>query len=172
MFRLWSQHAVARYSGPASDIEGRAIPMPAASRADSDRILEFWLRARQWGWGFRWALLIEAPDTGDADARLDWFAGHIGYNAVGQDAEIAYHLDPAHWGNGYMSEAMALALAWAFDHPVPALRSELVAAYIEPENAPSVALVERFGFTGTADVTDGARRYELSRGVWRNAQVE
>ena len=55
MYRLWSSPEVCRYAGSAQDWEGRPIPLPAESAADSDRIIEFFARMRAEGRGGRWA---------------------------------------------------------------------------------------------------------------------
>lgn len=150
MFRVWSNEAVIRYSGPIIDYDGRPIATPARTPADSDKILTFWLKASDAGWGFRWAVCIEPTNR---------FVGHIGFNSLGRYSEIAYHLHPEVWGQGVMSRAMELALGWAFGQPA----CVAVEAYIESENAASIKLVERFAFRATREFHDGARRHVLKR---------
>lgn len=58
-------------------------------------------------------------------------------------AELGYILDRRHWGRGLMSEAMATVLAYAFD----TLDLHRLEADTDPENAASLALLEKFGFT-------------------------
>ena len=57
-------------------------------------------------------------------------------------AEVAYVFGPAHWGNGYATEATI----WLLD----ALRTDGVTTFwatVVPDNHASVALLERLGFT-------------------------
>ena len=70
-------------------------------------------------------------------------------------AEIGYALASSHWGCGYASEAMRLALQHAFG----ALALRRLEADIDPRNAASCRLVERLGF----------RREGLLRARWKVA---
>ena len=146
MFDLWSDPDVCRYSGIVSDYEGKQLPMPAATIAVSDKIVDFWQRASADGWGFRWAIL--EPETYTP-------IGIVGFNGLGLASEIAYHLHPAHWGKGFMSEAVTAAVDWRLARGGCA---ELE-AFIDPANERSIALAERLGFCGTDIVVEGARRY-------------
>jgi len=147
MFELWSAPAVCEHAGPAVDLEDRAIALPATSRAASDALLAYWLARREAGTGFRWAL--RRRDTGA-------FAGAIGFNALGARAELAYHLVPRHWGQGLAGEAAGLALAWAF-----ASGADAVDAFVEPDNARSILLLERLGFEASEDLHEGLLHYRL-----------
>lgn len=147
MFRLWSHPDVCRHAGPVSDYDGTALSMPAAAPAVSDKIIDFWLRAAADGWGFRWAL---------EERKNGVFLGILGFNALGPTGEIAYHLDPDHWGQGYMSEAGERACRWA-----AAEGWRRMDAFIEPENKRSVGLAERLGFRRVEKGPDGTDRYTL-----------
>lgn len=147
MYALWSDAAVCEYSGTVTDYDRVVITMPAASAAESDRIIDFWLRAAADGWGFRWAVILE-----DGDA----FAGSVGFNSLGATSEIAYHLLPAFWGQGIMSEASQAAIAWRRDRSPAAIE-----AFVDPANAPSIALAERLGLVATDELSEGARRYVM-----------
>ena len=57
-------------------------------------------------------------------------------------AEVGYALAPGHWGHGYATEGLRLAIAFAFD-TVGLARLE---ADIDPRNVPSCRVVERVGF--------------------------
>ncbi|MFD0739228.1 GNAT family N-acetyltransferase [Lysobacter koreensis] len=57
-------------------------------------------------------------------------------------AEVGYSLRSDRWGRGLAREALQLALAHAFD----GLGLRRVEADVDPRNAASCALVERFGF--------------------------
>eukprot|EP01035_Chromulina_nebulosa_P014251 gene14251-18874_t len=96
MFALWSQDEVCRYSGAAEDADGLPINLPAASPADSDRILDFFVRRAGAGLGFRWAMITETDEV---------FIGALGFNHLGTCPELAWHMIPATWGRGFMTEA-------------------------------------------------------------------
>lgn len=149
LFDLWSDAEVCRYAGTVRDHDGKVIDMPAASRAESDRILDFWLKAAADGRGFRWAALLRAS--------RESFAGTIGFNALGDCAEIAFHLLPRYWGRGLMTEASAAAIAWQRGNGASEIE-----AFIEPENAASIALALRLGMSATEAYSQGARRYRLA----------
>jgi RimJ/RimL family protein N-acetyltransferase len=149
MFALWSNPDVCRYSGRITDCAGNAIPAPVRDRADSDKILDFWMAAQEDGWGFRWALLLR---------RSGEFVGTAGFNSLGTSSEYAYHLHPDHWRQGVMSEASAGAFAW-----ITSERSctEIV-ALIAPENANSIAFAKRWGFRASGVTPDHVLRYRRS----------
>jgi RimJ/RimL family protein N-acetyltransferase len=56
--------------------------------------------------------------------------------------EVGYILGRAHWGHGYMAEAMSALLAHAFG----ALDLNRVEADVDPRNEASARLLERLGF--------------------------
>lgn len=146
MYSLWSDPEVCRYSGPVSDYDGKPLAMPVSRIEESNKLIEFWLRAQADGWGFRWALTLK--DSGV-------FAGTAGFNSIGECSEYAYHLLPAHWGKGLMREASDAALQW-----VGRSKASLeVEVFIDPNNTPSIALVQRLGFRPTGEFSDGAQRY-------------
>jgi ribosomal-protein-alanine N-acetyltransferase len=75
-------------------------------------------------------------------------------------AYIGYCGYPASAGQGYMTEALALVLREAFvTH-----RLHRVEANIQPENAPSIALVKRLGF----ELEGMSPRYLKIGGRWRD----
>jgi ribosomal-protein-alanine N-acetyltransferase len=79
-----------------------------------------------------------------------------------QSAFLGYEVGAAHAGQGYMTEALPLVLRHAFRR----LRLHRVEANIQPDNAPSIALVRRAGF-----VNEGtSRRYLRIGGRWRDHQ--
>lgn len=57
-------------------------------------------------------------------------------------AELGYGLGRAHWGNGYMQEALKALLAYAFDE----LAFRRIEADVDPRNIASIRTVERLGF--------------------------
>ena len=142
VFLLWSDPEVCRYAGPVHDYEGRLVPSPVHTSSDSDRIIDFWIRAHADGWGFRWALCERSSGI---------FMGTTGFNSLGTCAEYAYHLNPLYWRQGFMTEATLAAMAW-----VRANGATQVEAFIDPANNNSIRLVERHGFERTEEMQDGA----------------
>ena len=57
-------------------------------------------------------------------------------------AEVGFILDRRHWGLGYMSEVMECMLDYAFD----ALELHRLEADTDPDNAASLAILEKYGF--------------------------
>lgn len=73
-------------------------------------------------------------------------------------AEIGYILDPDCWGHGYMHEALGRVL----DHAFGTLGLHRIEADVDPDNAPSLRLLEHFGFS-----REGLFRERwLIRGKW------
>lgn len=149
MFALWSEPLVCAHAGPAEDATGREIALPADSLSDSDRLLEFWLDRSRAGTGFRWAVI---------DTEAEGFLGAVGFNALGECAEYAYHFHPRCWGEGLATEASRLAVEWAFSEG-----SEAIEVFIEPANTRSIRLAERLGFERAGESTGAPERYVLHR---------
>lgn len=57
-------------------------------------------------------------------------------------AELGFALGRAHWGQGLASEAVRLAIRFAFE----TLRLARLEADVDPRNTPSLSLLERLGF--------------------------
>ena len=64
-------------------------------------------------------------------------------NVQNRRAEIGYILDRRQWGKGYMTEAVGWLLDYAFD----VLKLHRLEADTDPDNLPSLALLEKFGFS-------------------------
>lgn len=79
---------------------------------------------------------------------------------VFRSAYLGYYLGAAYAGQGLMSEAIALTL----NHAFTTMGLHRVEANIQPDNAPSLALVAKLGF-----LREGySRRYLKIRGRWRD----
>jgi ribosomal-protein-alanine N-acetyltransferase len=77
-----------------------------------------------------------------------------------RSAYLGFHIGAAYARQGYMTEALGLALSYGF---VP-LGLHRLEANIQPENHPSIALVRKLGF-----VREGySRRYLKIGGRWRD----
>ncbi len=144
MFAMWSNAEVCRYSGPAADYDGAPIRLPAETAADSDRIIDFFVRSAADGTRFRWAMTLDGA-----------FVGAIGFNALGPCSEIAFHMRPEFWGRSLMAEAATAALAWLRARP----DAREVEAFVDPANRASIRLTERLGLRPTGKAADGADHY-------------
>ena len=82
---------------------------------------------------------IALPDSNRLVGKINLFQ----ISEQNRRAEIGYLLDRRHWGRGYMSEAMACVLEYAFN----TLDLHRIEADTDPDNAPSLALLDRFGFS-------------------------
>ena len=88
-----------------------------------------------------------------ADDRLIGTVSLFAINRGQRRGEVGYALAARAWGQGYATEGLRLAIAYAFG----ALGLERLEADIDPRNAASCRLVERVGF----------RREGLLRQRWR-----
>ncbi len=145
---MWQHKAVQEFSGIAEDENRNEINMPASTPDDSDRLIGFWLKAASDGWGFRWAVIF-----GELEKE---FVGHIGFNSLTFCSEIAYHMNPEFWGKGIMTEAAQAAIDWRRGEGIKEIE-----AFIEPENSASIGLALRLGMTATAEIREGAQRYQM-----------
>ena len=84
----------------------------------------------------RWALQRQA------DGALLGTCGLFNWDPYWRKCALGYELARSAWGQGYMREALATLLPWAFKHR-PLHRIE---ALIHPDNAASLALARRVGF--------------------------
>ncbi len=65
------------------------------------------------------------------------------FNEESRRAEIGYSMARAHWGQGYMDEALRALVDYAFSEPLNLNRIE---ADIDPRNASSAKSLARLGF--------------------------
>lgn len=77
-----------------------------------------------------------------------------------QNAYLGYYIGARYAGQGYMTEALKLILSYAFRQ----LKLHRLEANIQPDNAASIALVKRAGFTREGF----SRRYLKVCGRWRD----
>ncbi|HEX6358621.1 GNAT family N-acetyltransferase [Actinophytocola sp.] len=81
-----------------------------------------------------------------------------------EDLEIAWHLDPAMWGNGYANEAVFTLASWAFRHEV-----DEVFAVVRPENTHTAATVRENGMHWVGETT---KYFGLDLQVFRLRQAD
>jgi [ribosomal protein S5]-alanine N-acetyltransferase len=84
----------------------------------------------------RWGVCLQ--ESGE----LIGTCGFMFWDRANRIAELGYDLAHAHWGHGYMPEAVRAALGFAFDE----LELNRVHAYTSVDNAQSVRLLEKLGF--------------------------
>ena len=127
LFALHSDARVMRYwSFPAWTEREQAVARIAQLERDNAQS-EF----------YTWATTIDGTD------RLAGTVSLFTLNRAHRRAEIGYALASSAWGNGYATEALRLAIAFAFDS-IGLARLE---ADIDPRNDASCRLVERVGFS-------------------------
>lgn len=119
------------------------------SKEEAVSLIEARRRRFETGYGIRWG--IYRRDDGV-------YVGSCGYEVLHRAwrfAEIGYELCREHWGNGYMTEALATIIRYGFTQ----MELHRVEAQIEPANENSKAVVRRLGFR-----EEGIAR---ERGYWR-----
>ena len=81
------------------------------------------------------------------------------------EVEVGYGFDPAHWGQGYATEAARAVRDWAFRR----LEVRHLVSLILPENLPSLGVAERNGMGWWTDADFRGQRvrvYRITRGEW------
>ncbi|HYE95938.1 MAG TPA: GNAT family protein [Rubricoccaceae bacterium] len=86
---------------------------------------------------FQWGITVRGED------RLIGTCTLAGWSREHRRAELGYILGREHWGQGLAAEAVSAVLRFAFG-PMGLHRVE---ADVDPENEPSIRLLERLGFT-------------------------
>ena len=92
--------------------------------------------------GFRRQALLKWGIARRTDDALIGTATLFNLDFSNHRAEIGYGLDRAHWGNGYINEALQALLAYAFEE----LALHRIEADVDPRNTTSIRTVERLGF--------------------------
>lgn len=109
---------------------------PISTLAEADTLIG---KETEWGASdscFNWAIAL--ADSDSLVGKISLFQ----LDTQNRRAEIGYILNRKQWGNGYMTEAMARVLDFAFD----ILQLHRIEADTDPDNRPSLALLEKFGF--------------------------
>jgi RimJ/RimL family protein N-acetyltransferase len=155
LYEIYSDPEVMRYwGGPPMKYPREAKDFLAEVRED--------LRQRkciQWGIARR------------EDNRIIGTFAFFSLDVVARKAEIGFALGRAHWGMGYMREALQAALAYGFEK----MDLRRIEADVDPRNLPSIRLLERVGFRNegclrerwlVAGETQDAVFYGLLRREW------
>lgn len=90
-----------------------------------------------------WAITLKGDDTALGTAVIGTVASYE--KRQGKVTEIGYILSRAYWGRGYVTEAVAALIDMLF-----ADGQRRVVADTDPDNAPSIAVLRRLGFTHEA----------------------
>jgi len=134
--RAWRRDDLAAVAAFGLDEDNVRFGDVAPGRHEREAVayLETMEHRRRGGHGLGFAVADAATDAvlGACDMRFP----HPGIG------EIGYLLAPAARGRGTMTRAVRLAVAWGFD----ALGLVRVQAFVSPDNARSVQLLERLGF--------------------------
>ncbi len=148
----------------------------AAVRVLNDYDVTRWLTMVPWPYqpcDFDWFLNSFIPDTQHVVWVIDGGNGLLG--AISVDSELGYWLDPAHHGQGIMTEVATVAIDWYFTQE----HDELTSGYILG-NGPSAAVLRKLGFQDThinRDVTTARgetvdiQRVALARADWQARNV-
>lgn len=146
-FRLSDVDAVFGYESDAAYGRFLGVSQPYrrsdAERSVASRMLCDWSRSAMW------ALDLEGDAIGHVGMTL--YAGH-------GRIDLYYGLAPAHWGKGYMTEAVRAAIDAAFAaHP----GVNRIQADANPENPASLRVMEKAGMTAEGVL----RQYVALHGV-------
>lgn len=128
---------------------------PVRTIDDAKEIVAFY--AREGLQRNRWVLTLR--DEGLPIGTLGFHA----YEERDRKIEIGYDLSPDWWGKGLMSEAVAAALAHAFED----LGVHRVEAFVHIDNHRSNALLERHGFTREGTI----RAKHYAAGTWHDHHI-
>jgi ribosomal-protein-alanine N-acetyltransferase len=165
-------------TNPATKLRSKRVFLREPEVNDRDALIDLYRSSRHHFRGFANAdFTRERFDLMLRDARLETNAhflicrtddrsivGSVNlsqiFRKLFQNAYIGYQLFAGHTGQGYMTEAVSLALRHAF-HEIKLHRIE---ASVQPGNKTSIAVLERNGFTKEGF----SRRYLKINGRWRD----
>jgi [ribosomal protein S5]-alanine N-acetyltransferase len=133
VFRLFADPEVVRYY----DLEQMTVEAQAAE------LIARQARRFESGQAMRWGIAQHAGDT---------VIGTVGYvlNAEHASAGLGYDLASPYWRRGIMSEALRVIINYGFK----GLMLHRIQALVMPGNEPSIALLEKLGFTNEGLLRD------------------
>jgi RimJ/RimL family protein N-acetyltransferase len=99
---------------------------------------------------WRWAIAREGDDC------LVGVCGFSTWSTVHRAAELVYDLSPDYWSRGIVTRSVQAVLGWGFSDA----GLNRVQAVVLPSNAPSIAVLDRCGFTKEGLL----RQYRMVRG--------
>ncbi len=118
-------------------VEGSCFPGPKTLEAAKEELEIYCITPFKENRGIRWGILRKGT------SKLIGTCGYYDWNKTARRAEIGYDLDPVHWGQGVMAEALSAALRYGFEK----MELNRIQAIIDSKNARSMRLVRKLGFT-------------------------
>jgi len=109
---------------------------PVESLVEAESLLQQELDWFESGSNITWGIALAESNVAIGKVTLFQFSEQ------NSRAEIGYILGYPYWGKGYMSEALKRVIDYAFNE----LKLHRIEADTDPENHPSLALLEKFGF--------------------------
>lgn len=103
---------------------------------EAEKLVKTWIDRVQKSTGLRWAITLKSQ--GD---ELIGTCGFHNFSTENNRAEIGYDLNPIHWGNGIMTEAIQAMINYGFEM----LKLHRIEAFIDPANHASRALLYKNG---------------------------
>ena len=141
-----------QFSRPET-IEGQGYAPPDGIPGAIEEMREYGTVPFEEARGVRWAICLRGADGTPEPtpigtcALLDWEDDPI------SKAELGYSLDPAHWGLGYVSEAIAAIQRFGFD----VMGLDRIEALVWEHNERSIKVLERLGYRRDALLLDSHR---------------
>jgi ribosomal-protein-alanine N-acetyltransferase len=151
--RPGDERAMADYISDPRVIEHTSIPLLGLEAVTAN--IKRDIAAYDTGTSCRWAIA-------DSTDRLIGICGFNNWSFVHEHAELAYELDPRHWGRGFMRRSVRAALGWAFDTGFTRVH-----AFVMTSNSRSIAVLERCGFSREGTL----RQFRIARGTPRDFHV-
>ena len=117
-------------------VEGSCFPGPKTLESATEELELYCIRRFKENRGIRWGIVRKGSEE------LIGKCGYYDWNKTSRRAEVGYDLEPAHWGEGIMTEALCAVLRYGFEE----MGLNRIQAIIDSENVKSIKLVERLGF--------------------------
>jgi RimJ/RimL family protein N-acetyltransferase len=126
LFTIFGDQEVTRYWGHSTlpDLRGATTLMEEIHAKFANRSL------------FQWGVALLTTDAVIGTCTL------AALDAKNRRAELGFALGRAHWGQGYMSEALPTLLRYAFGE----MQLHRIWADTDPRNGPAIRALERLGF--------------------------
>jgi ribosomal-protein-alanine N-acetyltransferase len=140
ILQLFGDEAVVRYMDIA----------PLATLGEAQEIVDWAHNLFEQSQGLRWGIVRRGASV------LIGTCGYHNWDHRSRRAEVGYDLVPVWWGQGLMHEALNAALAYGFEE----MALNRVQAMVHPDNARSIHLLQRLGFT----LEGVLREWRLHRG--------
>ena len=117
-------------------VEGSCFPGPKSIEAARKELELYCIKPFKENRGIRWGIVRKA------EGELIGTCGFYAWNKTAYRAEIGYDLNPAHWGQGIMTEALHAVLDYSFGK----MGMNRTQAIIDSKNIRSIKVVRRLGF--------------------------